>query len=114
MRRVLKVDIGDVERELIIVESNSTDGTREIVESFRGEPGVTIVLEDRPSGKGHAVRTGLRCVTGDVILIQDGDLEYDVDDYPRCCSRWPTGGPRSCSAPATSKGKPMRACRQTP
>lgn len=108
IRRVLKVDIGDVERELIIVESNSTDGTREIVESFRGEPGVTIVLEDRPSGKGHAVRTGLRCVTGDVILIQDGDLEYDVDDYPSLLQPLADGRAAFVLGTRHVKGKPMR------
>jgi len=66
---------------VIIVESNSTDGTREIVQQFAGRPGVQVVLEDRPRGKGHAVRTGLQHVTGTIVLIQDADFEYDIDDY---------------------------------
>ena len=70
-----------IEKEVIIVESNSTDGTREIVRGFEGRPGVQVVLEDRPQGKGHAVRTGLAHVTGTIILIQDADFEYDIDDY---------------------------------
>ncbi|HZW91300.1 MAG TPA: glycosyltransferase family 2 protein, partial [Myxococcaceae bacterium] len=70
-----------IDRELVIVESNSTDGTRAIVEGYRGRPGVQVVLEDRPQGKGHAVRTGLAHVTGTIVLIQDADFEYDVDDY---------------------------------
>jgi glycosyl transferase family 2/methyltransferase family protein len=70
-----------IDRELIIVESNSTDGTRAIVEGYRGRPGVRVVLEDRPRGKGHAVRTGLAHVTGTIVLIQDADFEYDIDDY---------------------------------
>jgi len=70
-----------IDRELIIVESNSTDGTRAIVEGYRGRPGVQVVLEDRPRGKGHAVRTGLAHVTGTIVLIQDADFEYDIDDY---------------------------------
>jgi glycosyltransferase involved in cell wall biosynthesis len=70
-----------IEKELIIVESNSTDGTRDIVRSYEGRPGVKVVLEDRPQGKGHAVRTGLRAVTGTIVLIQDADFEYDIDDY---------------------------------
>ncbi len=70
-----------VERELIIVESNSTDRTREIVKGFEGRPGVRLILEDQPRGKGHAVRTGLAAVTGTIILIQDADFEYDIDDY---------------------------------
>ena len=69
------------ELELIFVESNSTDGTREIVLGYRECPRVKIVLEDRPRGKGHAVRAGFAHATGEVILIQDGDLEYDLADY---------------------------------
>ncbi len=67
--------------ELIFVESNSTDGTRAIVETYRDHPRVKLILEDRPRGKGHAVRAGFAVATGDVILIQDADLEYDLDDY---------------------------------
>jgi glycosyltransferase involved in cell wall biosynthesis len=67
--------------EIIIVESNSTDGTRAIVESFRGRPSVTVILEDRPRGKGHAVRAGFAQAKGEVLLIQDADLEYDLNDY---------------------------------
>lgn len=70
-----------IERELIIVESNSTDGTRDIIRGFEGRPGVRVVYEDAPKGKGHAVRTGLKAVTGTIILIQDADFEYDIDDY---------------------------------
>jgi glycosyl transferase family 2 len=70
-----------IDRELIIVESNSTDGTREIVQKFEGRPGVRLILEERPRGKGHAVRTGLAHVTGTIVLIQDADFEYDIDDY---------------------------------
>lgn len=68
-------------KEVIIIESNSTDGTRGVVRSFEGREGVRVILEDAPRGKGHAVRAGLALATGDVILIQDADLEYDLDDY---------------------------------
>lgn len=67
--------------EVVIVESNSTDGTRAVVESYAGLPHVRILLEERPRGKGHAVRAGLAAARGDVILIQDADLEYDLNDY---------------------------------
>jgi ribosomal protein S27E len=70
-----------IPKEIIVVESNSTDGTRAIVERFRGHPEVKLLLEDRPRGKGHAVRTGLAAATGSIILIQDADFEYDLDDY---------------------------------
>lgn len=69
------------ELEIIIVESNSTDGSREIVREFAAHPRARLVLEDRPRGKGHAVRAGFAEATGDVILIQDADLEYDLGDY---------------------------------
>jgi glycosyltransferase involved in cell wall biosynthesis len=67
--------------QIIIVESNSTDGTRDIVAEFRSHPRVKLILEDRPRGKGHAVRAGFTEATGDVLLIQDADLEYDLNDY---------------------------------
>jgi hypothetical protein len=70
-----------IDRELIIVESNSTDGTREIVQGYEGRPGIKVVYEERPRGKGHAVRTGLGHVNGTIVLIQDADFEYDIDDY---------------------------------
>lgn len=67
--------------QLIFVESNSTDGTRDLVLPYAAHPRVKLILEDRPRGKGYAVRTGFAHATGDVILIQDADLEYDLDDY---------------------------------
>jgi hypothetical protein len=78
---VLTKDLEGVDKEVIVVESNSTDGTREVVREYEGCSGVTAIFQDRPRGKGYAVRAGLRAATGDVILIQDADLEYDVDDY---------------------------------
>jgi hypothetical protein len=69
--------------EICLVESNSTDGTREDVLAFADHPRVRLLLEDRPSGKGHAVRKGLGVATGDIILIQDADLEYDLADYEK-------------------------------
>jgi hypothetical protein len=78
---VLAKEMPGVEIDVIIVESRSTDGTREKVLRYRGAPRVSVILEDVPKGKGHAVRRGLDAATGDFILIQDADLEYDVDDY---------------------------------
>ncbi|MFI5358399.1 MAG: glycosyltransferase family 2 protein, partial [Opitutales bacterium] len=69
--------------EIIIVESQSTDGSREIVLGYRSLPHVKVVLEEVPRGKGHAVRNGFGHATGDVLLIQDADLEYDLADYER-------------------------------
>jgi glycosyltransferase involved in cell wall biosynthesis len=69
------------ELQLIIVESNSTDGSREVVVGYRQMPNVTVILEDSPKGKGHAVRAGLEAAKGEIVIIQDADLEYDLDDY---------------------------------
>ncbi len=73
--------ISGLDMEIIVVESASTDGSREIVLEYEHDPRFRIVLEDRPRGKGFAVRTGFGQTTGDVILIQDADLEYDFLDY---------------------------------
>jgi len=81
--RVLAVEIPDVDLELVVVESNSSDGTREIVSRYADDSRVRLVLQDAPRGKGAAVREGFTHATGDIILIQDADLEYDVEDYPK-------------------------------
>ena len=78
---VLSKEIPGVDFEVIVVESNSTDGTREDALEYSDTPNVTVLLEDKPNGKGHAVRKGLEAASGDFILIQDADLEYDIDDY---------------------------------
>jgi glycosyltransferase involved in cell wall biosynthesis len=71
------------EFNLIIVESNSTDGSRDVVLGYRGLSAVTVILEEIPKGKGHAVRAGLEAATGEIIMIQDADLEYDLGDYEK-------------------------------
>jgi len=81
MNALIGKSIPDVDMDIVVVESNSTDGTREEVRKFEGRPGVQVIYESAPRGKGHAVRTGLARATGDYILIQDADLEYDLDDY---------------------------------
>ena len=70
-----------IPHEVIVVESNSTDGTREIVRSYEARSGLRCIYEDRPRGKGSAVRRGLAEMTGTIVLIQDADFEYDLDDY---------------------------------
>lgn len=81
MEGLLAKSIPGMEIEIILVESNSTDGTREQVEALADDPRVTAIFEERPRGKGHAVRAGLARARGDFVLIQDADLEYSLDDY---------------------------------
>jgi len=81
---VFNVDLSelDFKNEIIIVEGNSSDGTREIVKTYESKPNVKIIYEDKPRGKGAAVREGFKHVTGEITLIQDGDLEYKPSEYP--------------------------------
>ncbi len=81
LERVIAKSLPGLDKEIIVIESNSTDGTRDEVLRFRDRRGVQVILQDRPMGKGAAVREGFRHATGQFILIQDADLEYDVDDY---------------------------------
>lgn len=81
IERVLSKTIDGTDIEVIVVESNSTDGTRDDVLALREHPRVRVYLQDRPRGKGNAVREGLAHATGDIVLFQDADLEYDIDDY---------------------------------
>src|SRR5262249_5980434 len=81
MKSLLDKQLPGLDIEVVVVESNSTDGTRELARRLASHPRVRLILEDRPRGKGHAVRAGLTHATGDFILIQDADLEYDMEDY---------------------------------
>jgi 2-polyprenyl-3-methyl-5-hydroxy-6-metoxy-1,4-benzoquinol methylase len=81
MDSLLQKELPGLDKEIIIVESNSSDGTREKALLYKNKPQVKLVLEDRPMGKGYAVRNGFKHITGDIIMIQDGDLEYDLNDY---------------------------------
>jgi len=80
---VLSVEVqlpsGAVEKEVIVVDDASTDRTAEMIGS---DPRVKLVRHEKNQGKGAAIRTGLAHVTGDVVLIQDADMEYSVQDYP--------------------------------
>jgi glycosyltransferase involved in cell wall biosynthesis len=79
--RVLSVDLGPIERELVIVDDGSTDGTREILKEL-DRPPVRVFLQEPNKGKGSAVARGFRESAGDLLVIQDADLEYNPAEYP--------------------------------
>lgn len=69
-------------REIILVDDGSKDGTRDVLKKLDGKHGLQVILHEHNKGKGAAVRTGMAAAKGDVLLIQDADLEYDPRDYP--------------------------------
>jgi glycosyltransferase involved in cell wall biosynthesis len=68
--------------ELVAVDDASTDGSREILETLSRERGFRVLYQERNRGKGAAVRKGIAAATGDVIVVQDADLEYSPEEYP--------------------------------
>ena len=79
---IKRVESTNLAKEIIVVDDGSKDGTRDALQKLDGKPLVRVILHDRNRGKGAAVITGLRAAQGDILLIQDADLEYDPRDYP--------------------------------
>jgi glycosyltransferase involved in cell wall biosynthesis len=80
---VRRVHAVPIPKEIILVDDCSTDGTRDILREMEQEGGVTVVYQDVNRGKGAALRAGFQAATGDAIVVQDADLEYDPAEFPR-------------------------------
>jgi glycosyltransferase involved in cell wall biosynthesis len=80
LRRVEAVPLS-LDKEIIVVDDFSTDGTREVLGGL-GRPDIRVIFHAKNMGKGSALRTGFSEATGDIVLIQDADLEYDPAEYP--------------------------------
>ncbi|MGQ9471855.1 MAG: glycosyltransferase family 2 protein [Candidatus Aminicenantales bacterium] len=79
--RVNKVEVG-LEKEIIVVDDGSTDGTAELLKQLANEK-LKVIFHEKNAGKGAALQTGFSQATGDIVLVQDADLEYDPKEYPR-------------------------------
>lgn len=78
---LMRVRQSPLEKEIIIVDDGSTDGTREYLQSLR-EDAIRVIFHPKNRGKGAAVRTGIQEASGEVTIVQDADLEYNPADYP--------------------------------
>ena len=84
LREVIRrVEAVNFEKEIILVDDASTDGSREMLNGYRDRNNFKVTLHSNNKGKGAALRTGFAQVSGDVVIIQDADLEYDPADYPQ-------------------------------
>lgn len=81
VQKVLNVDL-PIEREIVIVDDGSVDGTRDYLSTLREHDNIQIIFHEKNAGKGAALQTGFAHMTGDLALVQDADLEYDPDEYP--------------------------------
>ena len=94
--------------EIIVIESNSTDETREILQGIEHQLNLKLVFQDHPQGKGSAVRLGMRQMSGDVFLIYDADAEYDPADIPKLLEPIESGATSFVLGTRHEKGRSMR------
>ena len=80
---IKRVQAQQLANEIVVVDDGSTDGTRDLLKDLDGRDKLRVILHERNQGKGAAVVTGMRAARGDILLIQDADLEYDPRDYPQ-------------------------------
>ncbi len=79
IQQIKMVNLGSTQKEIIVVDDGSKDGTQEIIKKI---PGIRYIMHRKNLGKGGAIKTGLKTATGEIIIFQDADLEYTPTDYP--------------------------------
>lgn len=97
-----------VEKEIIVVDDGSTDSTRGILAEYSRLPDVRVILHECNRGKGAAVRTGFAAATGDIVIIQDADAEYDPREFPSLLDPIVTGRADVVYGSRLSGGRPQR------
>ncbi|HRO25700.1 MAG TPA: glycosyltransferase family 2 protein, partial [Promineifilum sp.] len=87
IERTSAVDLGESwTREILVIDNFSTDGTREILQQI-DDPEIRVIFHERNMGKGMSIRTGIANMSGDYMIIQDADAEYDPAEHPRFCRK---------------------------
>lgn len=79
---IRRVEAVKLEKEIIIVDDASTDGTRDLLKKYEEQEGFKVIYQSKNAGKGSALRAGFDKVEGEIIIVQDADLEYDPKEYP--------------------------------
>ena len=105
MDKVLKLNMV---KELIVVDDGSTDGTRDILAKASLDPRVKVMLHEKNSGKGSALRTGFKAATGEIVTVQDADLEYDPNEFVEMAKPIEDGMADVVYGSRLSGGKPQR------
>jgi len=109
VRGIDLVSLGvSLDRELVIVDDGSKDGTRDLLSEYESAPDVRVILHDRNRGKGAALRTAFSNLTGDIVIIQDADAEYDPAEYPTLLEPIVTNRADVVYGSRLSGGRPQR------